>query len=177
MTMWMIRAGLHYEMFDAFEARELVAIRFKVPEDLSRIPCDREVVAFQEAYQRHPHKRRDEMTSRGWQQCVITQGKQLFDFVCKIDRGDLVITFDGRPKRGIYLQGVVRDDGRGDYHYRPDWASTIPLRDYPHIREVTWRGSFKRAPLPPLTKNRLNRRITVFQVNPEDERRILSRGV
>ena len=161
MTMWMIRAGYpRLTKFDLFRNKGVVAIGFRIQEDLSNVPNDRP--AFESLYQRYRSQAdRSGYSPEEWASKVAMQGSQLRYFTYGIQNNNSIITYGGNRNGRIYLLSPTA----GPYIYDP----SILGSDFPHIRKVKWTDQVNRDDLSDTAKRKLGRPPTVFQLDQETE--------
>jgi restriction system protein len=155
--------------FHEFKDKQIVAIRFGVPEDLSLIPNNLE--AFEQVYETHRIKEKSRSASEGWVSKVATQAGQLREFVYEMNKEnakDRIITYGGNRNGRIYLRGWITTC------YRYDQEVLGP--EYPHVRDVEWKGSLNRDVLSEAAKRKLGRPLTVFKVDQDTEDELLNKG-
>ncbi len=142
---WMIRAGEGGYLASDFERLKCVAVGWSDVGDLTNL---RELEQIRAAVSRaYPDSK------PGY---IIASGSTLYKFRSIIRIGDQVTTYD--PVRREYLLGTIS----GEYVYK-----TNVIADYPHVREMTWKGRVSRDVLLPGSKNTLGSIMTLFEPGRE----------
>ena len=128
--MWMVRAGRAAYLVDEFIEKDCVAIGWNELGDLAEIDGKEKIKELYRSV--YPGK------SRGKQQ--MSAG-QIYRFRSEIKVEDYVITYN--PEKRIYHIGEIKSD----YKYKSN-----RIKDYNHIREVSWKGEVERDVLSVPTK-------------------------
>ncbi|MCK4532500.1 restriction endonuclease [bacterium] len=141
--MWMVRAGRAAYLVDEFIEKKCVAIGWNELGDLAEIDGKEKIKELYRSV--YPGK------SQGKQQMSIGQ---IYRFRSEIKVGDSVITYN--PEKRIYHIGEIKSD----YKYKSN-----QIKDYNHIREVSWKGEVERDILSVSTKNTIGAIMTLFLLN------------
>lgn len=143
-NVWMVRAGEDAYLVDDFE-KGFVAIGWNDVGDLSKVKTLETIKGL------YAEKRPNEKPGK-----VASAAGMLHKFSNVIKEDDFVITYD--PIKREYLIGVVLSD----YYYKEG-----EIRDYAHVRRVTWQRRVSRDALKPQSRNSLGSISTLFTVTPE----------
>ncbi|MCU0659626.1 MAG: restriction endonuclease [Polyangiaceae bacterium] len=153
--MWMVRAGKGGEKIDDFLSREVVAFDGS---ELGKLPV---AISKEELLKLYAEKfpAEKEMSRASW-------ASQLLRLLGEVKIGDDVLCADRERRR--YLLGKITSDY--------DWLPNAEGR-YAHTRRVKWTHETPRDSLSVATKNTLGSVLTVFKVNPDAAKDLLSFAV
>jgi restriction system protein len=142
-NVWMIRAGEGGFLIDEF-AKGVVAIGWELG-DLSQFRSRDELKkAYRQVYpQQKPGK-------------VAAAVAVIYKFCNVIEKGDPVVSYDRGTRE--YLVGKITSD----YYFKIG-----VIRDYPHLRDVSWEDRVSRDVLTVGTRNSLGSTLSLFSISPE----------
>jgi Uncharacterized conserved protein len=152
--MWMVRAGEGAFLIDKFKEENLVAIGWEIG-NLSNIKSSEDIKEL--IRQTYPDKKEGQINNIAG---------QVSKFRFELKKGDKVVSYD--PQNRVYLVGEIDSD----YIYNDDFYDVN--EEYSDIRKVKWLGEVKRDDLSTSTRNTLGAIMTIFNVNKEATRDILS---
>ncbi|PWB88378.1 AAA family ATPase [Methanobrevibacter thaueri] len=154
-NMWMVRAGENAFLIDDFERLNVVAIGWGLGDLTNKSPNEiRELV--DENYPNNPKIRNGKIASNETK------------FLYEIKVGDYVLSYG--PFTRSYLFGKITSD----YIYSDIISKDLENDDYSDVRKVEWLGKISRDDLKKSTQDVLNKRLTVFDINENAQRDILS---
>jgi hypothetical protein len=149
--LWMVRAGEGGRFFSDFRREGIVALGWNKLKDISHLSDQDEIKrALEKAY---PDQETD------WYSRSAGTIKR---FIADIQNEENVIT-NGPDQK--FLVGVVKSEVKSD--------GRIP--EYPHTRQVEWKGEVSRESLSEPTQDALSPQQTVFQVSEAAEKELLER--
>lgn len=149
--MWMVRAGRDAYLINEFVEKECVAIGWLESVDLNEVSSKQELEKIYNAT--HPEEKKSKT--------AISVG-QIYRFTNEINKDDYVVTYN--PKERIYHIGKIASE----YEYNKDI-----IKDYNHIRKVSWEGIVDRDRLSTITKNTVSAYMTLFLLNDEAKKEFL----
>lgn len=149
--MWVVRAGENGRLFDDFRAKSVIAIGWNALGDLSSATPNQVREAIQQSY---PGEK------SGWLNMTVSQVSR---FRFEMKPGDHVVTYNPGERR--YLIGEISSP----------YGFDDKLLEYHQVRQVRWKGEVLRDALSTATKNKLGSISTLFQVDADAEKEILTR--
>lgn len=142
--LWMVRAGDNNELANQVEDKQAVAIGWAEMGDLSGLKTRAQ---FKERYRQvYP----DDSLYR-----TAVNAGQIYRFVCEIEAGNYVLTYDKANRE------IIIGQAEGSYEYKP----TLFGEAYPHVRKVNWLKRVSRDSFSMPARNSLGSVLTVFQVD------------
>lgn len=154
-NMWMVRAGRNAFLIDNFKENNLVALGWdlgdltgKSKEDVKKIVDER-----------YPHNNKN-------QNAIIAS--QVYKFASEINVGDYVLSYN--PSTRNYLLGEITSD----YIYSDKISKNFEDDDYSDVRNVNWIDEIPRDKLKVKTKNSLGAISTLFYINEDAQKDILT---
>lgn len=153
--MWMVRAGEGGFLIDRFEKENIVVIGWEIG-DLTNIKDKKELRSL--IKEELPEKSDPQVNS-----IIGSVGRFRFDF----KKGDKVVSYNTQER--TYLIGEIVSG----YIFDPNFFPENPL-EYCDVRKVKWLGKVKRDDLRTSTKNILGAALTLFRINDDLAKEILS---
>ncbi len=150
-NMWMVRAGKNSIIINDFEEFNVVAIGWGLGDLTNKTP-DEIKQLVNKNYPNNPKNAKAKYASNE------------IKFRHEIKKGDFVLSYNSWTRQ--YLFGNIVSD----YYYDPSVISD----EYSDVRDVKWLGKISREDLKESTQNALNKRLTVFDINENAQRDILS---
>ncbi|HEX8243775.1 MAG TPA: restriction endonuclease [Longimicrobium sp.] len=149
---WMVRAGPGGYLYDDFVKLSSIAVAWPGSESLEQFHTLHEI---------------REYFAGLWPEASVgsinAAASMAYKLRVSMQVGDGVVTYS--PERREYLFGSIA----GEYEHRPQF-----IREYEHVRKVSWKGSVSRDALSTPTKNALGSAWTIFEPGEEAEREILN---
>lgn len=150
-NMWMVRAGEGAFLIDDFKKKNYVAIGWNELLDLARFHDREDIKGLLEKKEWYAKKSQ-----------IPHAAGQISRFLFDFEKGDYVISYD--PTNRVYNIGEIQSD----YEYNPK------LSEYHHVRRVKWIGEVSRDDLSTSTRNTLGGISTVFKINEDATKEIIS---
>ena len=158
MTMWMVRAGPGGFLYNDFKEKKVVAIGWDIG--------DLTYKSFSEIKELC-NKKNTETKNYNMPNSAPAE---IYRFVNEIDEGDYVVSYNYVIRSYIvgkiisnYYRGTIlsKTDESGDHYY--------------DLLDVDWIGEISKEYLKESTKNDLNKRLTVYELDKESEKNLLNK--